>query len=86
MKIYLDCHEEQGGSTRTIKEFLHNGKKYILDECIPGGVDISGIAKGCQNFVCRIGRKRFYIYCEEKYTGGKLQQRYFVLKNKTGKD
>lgn len=80
MKIYLDCHEEQGGSTRTIKEFLLNGKKYTLDECIPGGVDLSGEAQGCQNFVCKIGRRKFFIYCEENYFDGKLNQKYFVLK------
>ena len=39
MKIYLNCHEETGGSTRTIKEFILNGKIYILDECVAGGVE-----------------------------------------------
>jgi hypothetical protein len=80
MKIYLDCHEEPTGSTRTIKEFKLNNKTYILDDCIAGGVDIQGEGKGCQNFVCRIGNKRFFIYCEEEYIGGKLEQKYFVLK------
>lgn len=81
MRIYLDCHEESGGSTRTIKKFALYGKVYSLDKCVAGGVDIDGEAKGCQNFVCQIGRKSFFIYCEEKYTDGKLQQKYFVLKD-----
>jgi hypothetical protein len=80
MKICIDCHEEPTGSTRTIKQFNHNGKIYVLDSCIPGGVDIQGEAKGCQNFVCVCGRKRFFIYCEEEYRDGKLEQKYFVLK------
>lgn len=80
MRIYLDCHEESGGTTRTIKEFILNGKIYFLDECVAGGVDINGEAKGCQNFVCQIGRRKFFIYCEEKYIDGKLEQKYFILK------
>lgn len=80
MRIYLDCHEEPTGSTRTIKQFSLNGKTYILDSCVAGGVDISSEAKGNQNFVCVYGKKRFFIYCEEEYKDGKLEQRYFVLK------
>lgn len=80
MKIYLDCQEEEISSTRTIKEFTLNDKTYILDECIAGGVDIQGEGRGCQNFVCRIGKKRFFIYCEEKYVNGKVDWKYFVLK------
>ena len=60
MKIYLDCHEESGGSTRTIKQFTLANKSYILDECVAGGIDIQGEAKGCQNFVCQIGKRRFF--------------------------
>lgn len=81
MRIYLDCQEETGGSTRRIKKFILNGKLYYLDECVAGGVDIDGEAKGCQNFICQIGRKRFFVYCEENYTDGKLQQKYFLLKD-----
>lgn len=81
MRIYLDCHEDPGGSTRTIEQFTLNGKTYVLDDCVAGGCGVAGEAKGCQNFVCVIGRKRFFIYCEEKYVDGKLDQRYFVLKS-----
>ena len=79
MRVYLDCHEEQGSSNRTIKQFTLNGKTYTLDECVAGGCDIEGEGKGCQNFVCVIGKKKFFIYCEDKYADGKLEQRYFVL-------
>ena len=81
MKIYLDCHEESAGNNRTIKEFILDNKVYILDECIAGGVDIQGEAKGLQNFVCQIGKRRFFIYCEEKYADGKLDSKYFVIKD-----
>lgn len=80
-RIYLDCHEDSKSSSRTIKEFTLDGKTYYLDECVAGGVDLDGEAKGCQNFVCIIGRKRFFIYCDEKYTNGQLIQKYFVLKD-----
>jgi hypothetical protein len=80
MKLYLDCHEESKGGNRTIKTFRYNDKDYVLDECIAGGVDIDGEAKGCQNFVCKIGRRKFFIYCEEEFADGELRQRYFALK------
>jgi len=80
MKIYLECHEESSGNTRTIKQFILDHKIYLIDECIAGGVDIQGETKGFQNFVCMIGKRRFFIYCEEKYCDGKLNQKYFVIK------
>jgi len=81
MKIYLDCYEESNGSTRTIKQFTLDNKTYLIDECVAGGCDIQGEAKGCQNFVCKIGKRRFFIYCEEKYKNGKLESKYFVIKD-----
>jgi len=81
MKIYLDCHEDPTSNSRTIKQFILDNKTYPIDECIAGGVDIQGEAKGCQNFVCQIGKRRFFIYCEEKYADGKLDQKYFVIKD-----
>lgn len=79
-RVYIDCQEKPTGSTRTIKQFNYDGKTYVLDSCVAGGVDIEGEGKGCQNFVCIYGKKRFFIYCEEEYKDGKLKQRYFVLK------
>lgn len=80
-KVYLNCQEALGGSTRTIKEFWMDDKQYKLDECVAGGVDITGEGKGMQNFVCRIGKQEFKIYCEEAFKNGELEQKYFMLKD-----
>ncbi len=80
MKIYIDCKECEYGPDRTINGFSLNGKYYVLDYCCPGGTVVNGEARGCLKFVCRIGKKQFYVCCEEHVVYSKVERQYFIYK------